>query len=100
MSARALFILIYFICVSLVSVILTADDKRRARQNRRRISERTLFAWALLGGSLFEYLAMRAFHHKTLHKRFMIGLPMIFLFQIAVVVLIYMKFVKTGIIVI
>lgn len=98
MSVKTRVILAYFIAVSLVSVALTVCDKRRARLNRRRISEKALFASAVLGGSLFEYLTMKLIRHKTLHKRFMLGLPAIFILQVALLVFLYLRFVKTGII--
>lgn len=98
MSVKIRLILAYFIAVSLVSAILTVCDKYLAQHNRRRISEKVLFASAILGGSLFEYLTMKLIRHKTLHKRFMLGLPAIFIFQIALLVFLYLRFVKTGII--
>lgn len=80
--------LCWFVLISLVSVILTVSDKRRARKGKWRIPEQTLFSAAILGGALAMYLTMRVIRHKTLHKRFMIGLPMIFILQAAAVVLI------------
>lgn len=99
MSIQAKLTLFYFIFISLFSSFLTVSDKLRAKHNRRRISEKALFLSALLGGSLFEYLSMKLIRHKTLHKRFMLGLPLIFLFQAAALVFVYLRFVKTGIIV-
>ncbi len=57
-------------------------DKCRAKKNKRRISESTLFTAALIGGAVGEYVSMRLFRHKTLHKRFMIGLPLIMAIQL------------------
>ena len=98
MSPRAAAIVIYFSFVSLLSVLLTVIDKYNAKRNRRRVSEKTLFLSAIFGGSLFEYLTMKAIRHKTLHKRFMIGLPVIFILQVLLLVFLYLRFVKTGII--
>lgn len=61
-------------------------DKRKARRKRWRIPERTLFLLALLGGSLGGLAGMAVFHHKTRHKRFQVGFPLLFLLQAALLV--------------
>ena len=81
------FILLYFAVISLVTAIVTAIDKYKAKKGAFRISEATLFVLAALGGSLSEYLTMKAIRHKTLHKRFMIGLPLIMIFQLVAIIL-------------
>lgn len=44
------------------------------------------------GGALAEYLTMKAIRHKTLHKKFMIGLPLFILIHVAIIALaVYMK---------
>lgn len=98
MNPKIFAIVIYFSFVSLLSVMLTVVDKYNAKRNRRRVSEKALFLSALFGGSLFEYLTMKAIRHKTLHKRFMVGLPVIIVFQAALIVFLYLRFVKTGIV--
>lgn len=80
--------LCYFAVISVVTALVTFTDKRNAKKNRRRVPEATLFILAFLGGSVSEYAVMRLIRHKTLHKRFMIGLPVIMVFQIAVSVFI------------
>ena len=57
-------------------------DKEKARRHRWRISEATLFTVALLGGSAGVLLGMYAFRHKTKHRRFTIGVPVILLAQL------------------
>ncbi len=52
----------------------------------RRISEKTLFLYALLGGSPGAILGMWTFRHKTLHKRFQYGLPLILLAHLALLI--------------
>lgn len=65
----------YLIAISLLAIFLTIHDKQRAKQHERRIPERTLMLIGLAGGALAMYLTMRAIRHKTLHRKFMWGLP-------------------------
>jgi len=51
--------------ISIIAFVLHAVDKRRARQNKWRISESTLHAFELLGGWPGAFLAQRIFRHKT-----------------------------------
>lgn len=83
---------VYFGCVSIVGFILPAVDKRRAKKDKWRIRESTLFLISALGGSVAMYISMRLFHHKTKHKRFMIGIPVIIVLQIAVCVAVWYFF--------
>lgn len=80
-----LLILCCFISISLITAIITLLDKYKAKKGKRRIPEATLFILAFLGGSVSEYVTMRLIRHKTLHKRFMIGLPLMIILQAALV---------------
>ncbi|WP_347566700.1 DUF1294 domain-containing protein [Rossellomorea marisflavi] len=42
-----------------------------------RISERTLWQVAILGGSVGSYFGMRIHRHKTKHAAFRLGLPLL-----------------------
>ncbi len=75
---------VYFIIINLLSLFLMAEDKRRARRHLWRIPERTLFAAALVGGSVGALLGMYLLHHKTRHWYFVIGMPLILTAQLAV----------------
>ena len=81
---------VYFLSVNLAAVLLTITDKKRSKKKKMRIPEKTLFLIALAGGAAAMYLTMRIIHHKTLHKRFMIGLPAIILIHTAIAVIILM----------
>ena len=63
------------LCLAMSFVLLTAMglDKRRARADRRRVPERTLFLLALLFGAPGGLLGMYAFRHKTKHWYFVLG---------------------------
>lgn len=74
---------VYLAAVNLLAAILTISDKRRSIRHRFRIPEKVLFLAAILGGSIGEYVTMRIIRHKTLHKRFMWGLPAIIVLQLA-----------------
>jgi uncharacterized membrane protein YsdA (DUF1294 family) len=70
--------------IALVGVILTVYDKRAAKKNpRNRVPENVLMLFAVLGGALPMYLTMLLIRHKTRHKKFMVGLPVIIALQIA-----------------
>ena len=56
---------------------------QRGRKPRRRIPEKTLFLIAALGGSLGVLAGMYLFRHKTKHKSFVFGVPLILAAQIA-----------------
>lgn len=75
--------LLYLAAINVLSAVLTITDKYRARRGKWRIRESTLILAAVLGGSPAEYITMRLIRHKTRHKKFMIGLPAIFLIQAA-----------------
>lgn len=75
------YFLMYLAIISVIAVIMTVSDKSRAKKHKRRIAEKTLFGTAVLGGSAAMYLTMLSVRHKTKHKRFMIGLPLIMIAQ-------------------
>ncbi len=79
-------LILYLIVINLISAIICITDKRRAIKGLWRISEKTFFLLALFGGGVGLYITMRAIHHKTNHKRFMIGIPIIIILQIVVIV--------------
>ena len=58
-------------------------DKRRAKQGRWRVPEKTLFLLAIVGGSVGALLGMWTFHHKTRHWYFRYGIPAILVVQLA-----------------
>jgi uncharacterized membrane protein YsdA (DUF1294 family) len=72
---------IYLGLVNLLAFLLAAFDKRAAIRRKQRIPEKTLFLWAVLGGSVGLYLSMLLFRHKTRHLSFMLGVPVIFIVQ-------------------
>lgn len=75
-------IICYVVIVSIFAVIITAKDKIRAIKGGRRTPEATLLLLAALGGSLMMLVMMMLIRHKTKHKKFMIGIPIIIVLQV------------------
>ena len=82
------YFLLYLLIISVLSVIVTVTDKICAIYQKWRVRERTLFILSALGGCVAMYLTMLLIRHKTKHKRFMIGLPIIILLQVVILWLI------------
>ena len=79
---------VYFAVISAVAMILTIADKHKAVKGKYRISEDMLLTIALIGSAEAEYITMKCIRHKTQHKKFMIGLPLMILLQIALIILV------------
>ena len=77
-------LLIYLVAINVVTFFVYGIDKAKAQHSRWRISEAALLALAVLGGSVGAWLGMQVWHHKTLHKKFRYGVPLIILAQVAV----------------
>ena len=82
-------ILLYAALMSLAAFIAFGLDKHRAKTDAWRIPERTLFLLAGLGGGFGAYLGMQVFHHKTLHKNFVIGIPVIMITQLVLLAVLF-----------
>ncbi len=80
---------IYLFIVNALGFFIMLFDKYLAKNNLWRISEATLFGVAALGGSLGCICGMYTVRHKTKHMRFVIGMPVILVMQIAAIVLFF-----------
>ncbi|WP_445475152.1 DUF1294 domain-containing protein [Methanococcoides methylutens] len=76
-----MYLLLYLLLVNAYSFWLMYSDKKKAIKNHYRIPEKTLFTWALLGGSIGSIAGMQKFRHKTRHSKFRIGMPLIFIVE-------------------
>ena len=78
-------IICYLLAVNIVTFLLYGIDKYKAKKNQWRISEATLLTMAAIGGSIGAWTGMRIWHHKTMHKKFKYGIPLIIILQVALV---------------
>lgn len=81
-----LLLLAYVLIISLVAVGVTVYDKWAAKKRpKERTRESTLLLLSALGGSVAMLLTMLAIRHKTKHIKFMLGIPLIIILQIALI---------------
>lgn len=83
-------VLIFLIVLNVVTFFLYGIDKLKAKRSKWRVPEATLLLFAVLGGSVGAWLGMKIWHHKTLHKKFKYGLPLIILIHIAAVIVYFL----------
>lgn len=81
----------YLFTVNIVSFFLYGIDKYKAKRGKWRISEAMLLAMAVIGGSVGAWTGMKAWHHKTMHKKFTIGVPLVFTLQVALAIYLHVR---------
>jgi len=75
--------LAYFITVNVLGLVLFGIDKWKAKHDKWRISEATLLSVTAIGGSIGAWVGMKVWHHKTMHKKFKYGIPLVMVLQFA-----------------
>ncbi len=75
---------LFFLVLNIITFLVFGLDKQRAKKNKKRYRTTTLFGLCFLGGAFGGYLAMFFFHHKTKQKKFLYGIPLIMMLQIAI----------------
>ena len=76
----------YLLAINIATFLLYGIDKYKAKKKQWRISEATLLTMAAIGGSIGAWAGMRLWHHKTMHKKFKYGIPVIIIMQVALAV--------------
>lgn len=68
--------------MNIIAYVTMGVDKKRARQHEYRISEKTLWTLAIIGGGTGAFLGMIRFHHKTKHLNFRWGFSILMMLQL------------------
>ncbi|WP_373893022.1 DUF1294 domain-containing protein [Virgibacillus natechei] len=75
-------ILIYILAINIITFFLMGRDKRKSKKQQYRLPERTFWMLSVLGGSLGCYSGMKVFRHKTKHRSFIVGMPLLIIIQL------------------
>ena len=77
-------VLYYIVIINILIFIVYGIDKLKAKKGKWRIPESTLLLLAIIGGSIGAWFGMKVWHHKTKHKKFKYGIPLIIILQLGV----------------
>lgn len=72
----------YILGINVTAFIVYGIDKLKAKRGKWRIPESTLLLLAAIGGSIGAWLGMKVWHHKTMHKKFQYGVPLLLFLQL------------------
>ena len=73
------YLILYLILINAVGFVFMLTDKYKAQNKLRRTPEAVLMLVAVIGGSLGSLLGMYAVRHKTKHRKFSVGIPVLLL---------------------
>ena len=79
--------LFFIYIMSLLTFAMYGWEKHLAVYNKTRIPEFILLLFAFLGGAFGALCGMILFKHKTLHKMFLICVPIFLVLQLTTVIL-------------
>lgn len=83
---------LWLLLINGAAFVLCGIDKWKARRGRWRVKENTLLGTAVLGGGVGLLLGMKVFRHKTLHKKFTVGVPLILAAETALALWMWLRF--------
>jgi len=80
------YMIYYLILINLIGLLVMKVDKQRAKKHQYRISEKTLWIIAIIGGAIGTTMGMKIFRHKTKHFNFKVGFPILAIIEIVLFV--------------
>ena len=90
----------WLILINIVTFVVFGLDKLLAKHPRfrQRVPEKNLLLLAVVGGSVGALLGMLVFRHKTLHRVFRVGVPVILAVQLllAAAIALYWNFLRSS----
>lgn len=78
-------IIAYVLIINFCGFVLCGWDKRKAVKHQWRVPERDFFILALVGAGPGILAGMYTFRHKTRHRKFTIGIPVMILIDCTVI---------------
>ena len=84
--------LIYYeLIVNLLAFVLFGVDKYKAKRGQWRISEWRLMLLSLFGGGAGALCGMYVWRHKSQHKLFVIGVPLLVILHFALLYYLFLR---------
>ena len=88
----------WLVLINIVTFVIFGVDKLLSKHPRfrQRVPEKNLLLLAVVGGSVGALLGMLVFRHKTLHRVFRVGVPVILTVQLllAAAIALYWNFLR------
>ncbi|MFL6479410.1 MAG: DUF1294 domain-containing protein [Bacillales bacterium] len=78
--------IVAYLIMNIAGLVIMWEDKKRAKKHEYRISERTLWMVALLGGAVGATAGMQLYRHKTKHTSFKIGFPALAVIELVLLI--------------
>ena len=78
-------LVLYLILINAAGFVFMLTDKYKAQNKLCRTPEAVLMLVAIIGGSLGSLLGMYAVRHKTKHKKFSIGIPILLILHCVII---------------
>jgi len=75
---------IYILLISLIGFVLMGIDKYKSTKDKWRIQEFAFMGISLIGGSIGIIMGMIIFKHKINKKKFSVGIPLLYIFNLIV----------------
>lgn len=75
-------IVLYLLLMNIWALVLFGSDKYKAKRKQLRVRENKLFKVCFFGGAAGGIIGMNLFRHKTLKKKFSVGIPILFVLQL------------------
>ena len=85
---------LFLVIMNLLAFAIFGVDKWKAKHDRSRVPERTLWLLTVLGGALGALIGMQVFRHKTQHRSFRWGVPILLIVQIVLLIILIYQTVK------
>ena len=84
--------LIYYeLIINLLAFVLFGVDKYKAKRGQWRISEWRLMLLSLFGGAAGALCGMYVWRHKTQHKLFVIGVPLLVILHFTLLYYLFLR---------
>lgn len=87
MNAVSWFLFFYYLITNFIAIMFTVRDNVAKINDRKRVPEAVLMVLAVLSGGIGMFLTMLISHHMTDKRKYMIGLPVVFIVEFLILLI-------------